>query len=197
MSVSFAETLRRLRAEKGLSQQQLADQLYVDRSSVAHWESGRRVPDAILISRIAGALDVDVAELFGAPEPRDEKPNVILVDDERIILQGSLPILEGVMPGAVITGFTKPSEAVRFAETNRVALAFLDIEMGTVSGLDLCRKLLDIHPRTNVIFLTAYMDYAFHAWDTGACGFALKPLSPEDLRKQLARLRYPARGLGV
>ena len=66
MSQSLAETLRRLRTEKGLTQQQLASQLYVDRSSVAHWESGRRVPDAMLLSRIAAALDVDVSLLLSA-----------------------------------------------------------------------------------------------------------------------------------
>ena len=95
MSQSLAETLRRLRTEKGLTQQQLASQLYVDRSSVAHWESGRRVPDAMLLSRIAAALDADVSLLLSAAADKgDEKPRVILVDDERIVLTGGLPILE-------------------------------------------------------------------------------------------------------
>ena len=63
--------------------------------------------------------------------------------------------------------------------------------MGTISGLDVCRKLLEINQRTNVVYLTAYRDYSFDAWDTGACGFLLKPIKPEDVKKLLAKLRYP------
>ena len=196
MSQSLAETLRRLRTEKGLTQQQLASQLYVDRSSVAHWESGRRVPDAMLLSRVAAALDVDVSLLLSAAADKgDEKPRVILVDDERIVLTGGLPILEQTLPGAEVQGFLRPSDALRFAQENRVDLAFLDIEMGKVSGLKLCRELLAIHPRCNVVFLTAYMDYSFDAWSTGASGFMLKPLLAEKIKKQLSLLRYPVRGL--
>jgi DNA-binding LytR/AlgR family response regulator len=42
-----------------------------------------------------------------------------------------------------------------------------------------------------VVYLTAYSDYAFDAWATGASGFMLKPITPEGVRDQLARLRYP------
>ena len=84
-----------------------------------------------------------------------------------------------------------------YAKTNRVHLAFLDIELGNVNGLDLCRKLLEINPRINVIFLTAYTDYALDAWDTGACGYAVKPITLEQLRDKLSRLRFPVRGLNI
>lgn len=60
-----------------------------------------------------------------------------------------------------------------------------------MNGLDLCRKLLEINPRTNVVFLTSYMEYSFNAWDTGAYGFLMKPLSKKDVEKQLTRLRFP------
>jgi len=195
MRTSFAEMMRQLRTEKGLSQQQLAEKLYVGRSSIATWETGRRVPDAVLIGRIAECLGADAATLLDAAEESSEKPNVILVDDEPIILAGGIPILEKALPNATILGFTKPSDALAFAGSNRVALAFLDIEMGKLSGLELCRELLKLRPRTNVIFLTAYMEYSFNAWDTGACGFMLKPISVEEVRKRLSLLRYPVRGL--
>ena len=119
-----------------------------------------------------------------------------MLDDERIILNGGIPILEQVMPGATVTGFTKPSDAVEFAKAKRVDLAFLDIALGRVSGLDVCRKLLAVHPRTNVIYLTAYKEYSFDAWETGACGFMLKPLTVDAVRRALTGLRYPIRGVG-
>ncbi len=189
--MSFAETLRRIRTEKGLTQQQLADLLYVDRTTIVKWENGSRMPDAWLLSRISKSLGVELDRLIEKPEQPDAKPKVILVDDEKIILTGGMPILEESLPDAEIIGFDKPMSAIDFAKNNRIALAFLDIEMGKVSGLDLCRELLKINPRTNVVFLTSYIDYSFDAWSTGACGFLLKPLTVEKVNKQLAFLRYP------
>lgn len=191
MSLLFAETLRKLRTEKGLSQRDLAERMFVARTTVNRWENGSRLPDAEMLSRLSGCLEVDVNTLLSAAMERGESPNVILVDDRKIFLTGGLPVLEEVMPNATVTGFTRPSEAIEYARANRVALAFLDIEMGKNSGLDLCRALLEINPRTNVVYLTAYSEYAVEAWGTGASGFMLKPITPESVRFQLERLRYP------
>ena len=153
------------------------------------------MPDAALIFQIAKALGVDVAILFSAVESPDETPNVLLVDDESIILEGGLAILRQALPRAKVFGFTKPSQAVEFVRKHPVALAFLDIELGRVSGLDLCRELIRIRPRVNVVFLTAFQEYSFDAWDTGASGFLLKPLDVEAVRRQLLHLHYPVGGL--
>ena len=197
MEFSFAETLRRLRTEKSLSQLQLAQQIYVTRSTVARWENGSRKPDTAMLARLSRCLGVNAGELLSTTTDAAEILDVIMVDDERIILNGGLSVLEEVLPDANITGFTKPSEAVEYARTNPVALAFLDVEMGSTNGMELCRTLQQINPRTNVVFLTAYLEYSFEAWDTGACGFLLKPITSEALRKQLPRLRYPLRGINA
>ena len=197
MSMLFAETLRKLRMENGLSQRELAERIYVTRSTVARWENGSRMPDAVMVSRLSQCLGVAVATLLSAAAESDEAPNVILVDDRKIILTGGLPVLEKVLPNATITGFTRPSEAIEYARANRIALAFLDIEMGKTSGLDLCRTLLDIYPRTNVVYLTAYGEYSLDAWSTGASGFMLKPITEEGVRGQLRNLRYPFVGGGT
>lgn len=195
MHISFAETLRRLRLEKGISQQKLADLIHVERSTIASWETGRRVPDAVMISQLSEFFGVDVAGLLRASENSDKILTVILLDDEKIILDGELSVLKDTMPDADIHGFTEPDNAIRFSKDNKVHLAFVDIEMGRVSGLDVCRKLMEIEPHTNVIFLTAYSQYALDAWKTDACGFLEKPLSPEGIREQLSRLRYPLGGM--
>ena len=195
MNLSFGDALRQARIEKELSQQQLAQRIHVDRSSIANWEAGRRLPDAITIARLSQCVDLDVTSLLYAAKPHDEQPRVIIADDEDLILDGGLPILEQVMPKAAIVGFTKPSDVIDFAKNNKVDIAFLDIEMGRISGLDVCKRLLDINPKTNVIFLTAYSEYAFEAWDTGACGYLIKPLTPDSVRRQLARLRNSVIGL--
>ena len=195
MNQTFAETIRQLRTDRGLSQAQLADQIYVTRSTVARWETGSRMPDAVMIFRLARCLGVSSDMLFSLLAEEEDTVHIIMVDDEGIILQGGLPVLEEVFPNAVISGFTRPSEAVAFAKSNRVALAFLDIEMGKINGLEVCRELLEINPKTNVIYLTAYPDYSLDAWSTGASGFLLKPVTAENVRGEVARLRYPLKGV--
>ena len=196
MKVSFGESLRRLRMERNITQQQLGNLLHVDRSTIAKWESGVRLPDADMIARLSDCLSAEPGRLLlQSSEKNGEKWNVMLVDDEKIILSGALPVLSEALPEAEIHGFTDPAEAAAFAGANKVQLTFLDIEMGRISGLDVCRKLLEINPRMNVVFLTAYREYALDAWDTGACGFLVKPLTVEAVRQRLSALRFPMGGL--
>ena len=191
MSTPFADTLKKLRTEADLSQRELAARMYVTRSTVARWESGSRLPDAVMIARLADCLGVEMSMLLTAAAESDESPNVILVDDRKVILSGGLPVLEEVIPHATVVGFTRPAEAIAYAMENQIALAILDIELGKTSGLDLCRTLLDINPTTNVVFLTAYEEYSLDAWSTGASGFMVKPITAEGIREQLAHLRHP------
>ncbi len=193
MNTQFAETLKKMRNERGLSQIQLGQQMFVSNSTIARWENGSRLPDAAMITRLSQVLNVDVSTLFAAAANSDECPNVIMVDDNKVIVSGALTVLEEVMPNAIITGFTKPTKAVEYAKANRIALAFLDIEMGNISGLDVCQELLEINPHTNVVYLTAYKEYSFDAWATGACGFMLKPITAQSVKEQLGKLRFPFR----
>ena len=191
VNVLFAETLRKLRSEKGLSQKQLGKQMFVNHSTIARWENGSRLPDAAMILRLSKCLGVDANTLLQLASQSDESPNVIMVDDSSVILSDGLAVLEEVMPNATITGFIWPLEAIEYARMNPVALAILDIELGVASGLELCRTLLEINPRTNVVFLTAYADYSLDAWKTEATGFLLKPLTADAVREQMKKLRYP------
>ncbi|MBQ7436879.1 MAG: helix-turn-helix domain-containing protein [Oscillospiraceae bacterium] len=195
MVLLFGETLRHLRTEKGLSQQQLADRLHVERASVTNWEAGRRIPSIDMLFQIAEALEVDAATLLAAAGERSEVPNVLLLDDEPIILDGSILVLRELMPKANVIGFTKSLEALTFFRENPVALVFLDIELARSSGLELCRQMLALRPHTNVVFLTAYPEYSIDAWNVGASGFLLKPLDADEVRRELSRLRYPVMGV--
>ena len=191
MNTLFAETLRNLRTKKGLSQNQLARLMFVNNTTISKWENGIHLPDVAMITRLARVLEVDVGTLFSTASKSDESPNIIMVEDNKPILNYNLKILEEVVPNAMIVGFNKPKMAVEYAKANRIDLVILDIELGTASGLDLCRSLLEINPCTNVVYLTAYPDYALDAWDTGACGFLVKPLTSESVRRQLKMLRFP------
>ena len=191
MNQTFPKTLKQLRTKKGLSQQMLADQMFVTRPTIARWESGARLPDAMMIKRLAEILGVNIDFLLSAAAQSDECPNVIMVDDRKVVLTGGLPVLEEALPNATVTGFTNADEAIEYAKRNNISLAFLDIEIRNMSGFDLCKILLEINPRTNIIFLTAYGDYSLDAWGTGASGFMLKTITLEAVKEQLNNLRYP------
>ena len=190
----FSDSLKALRQSRGLSQQQLAAELFVNRSTVARWESGDRIPDLAIVPRIAECLGVDTTTLLTIAQV-EEVPRIIIVDDEPIAIAGALSVLEDVFPGASITGFISPTDAIEYAQAHPVAIAFIEIEMGHTNGLELCEEMLELHPRTNVIFLTAYREYAFDAWKTGACGFMLKPMTSEAVEEEFEKLRHPVPGL--
>lgn len=61
------DVIAALRREKGLSQEQLADQLYVTRQAVSRWENGETVPNTETLKRLSAVLDVSINTLLGAP----------------------------------------------------------------------------------------------------------------------------------
>ena len=192
MNSEFSKILKKKRYEMGISQETLAKKLFVTKAAVSNWENGNRIPDTDMVIKIAKCLDIDISVLMS---DGNETPNVIIVDDDMIILKGSIPIIKSVIPNASVIGFTHPSKAIEYAKNNKVALAFLDIELGNTSGLGLCSTLLEINPRTNVVFVTAYSNYSLDAWGTRAVGFILKPITAESVSEMVKRLRYPLKGV--
>ena len=62
MTNQLGEKLKNLRTERNISQKEMAQMLFVSRSSVANWETGGRIPDLLMLSRIAKILDVEIEE---------------------------------------------------------------------------------------------------------------------------------------
>ena len=77
--------------------------------------------------------------------------------------------------------------ALEAATTHRPTVAFLDIRMPGVSGLDVARAVVE--QGGLVVFTTAYDDYAVRAFDAGAVDYLLKPVQPARLEQAVARLR--------
>ena len=66
----FGENVRMLRQAKGLTQQSLADQLYVTRQAVSRWEGGSRYPDLMTAKKLAEALDSTMDALLSHEDMR-------------------------------------------------------------------------------------------------------------------------------
>ena len=60
----FGENLKRVREEKGMTQQTMADQLYVTRQTVSRWEGGSRYPDLMTAKKMAQYLEVSLDDLL-------------------------------------------------------------------------------------------------------------------------------------
>lgn len=72
----FCHILKRLRKEKGYTQQELANILGVGKSTISMYEVGERVPDYDMLAKIAQVFNVDINILFGAsnPQPQETAP---------------------------------------------------------------------------------------------------------------------------
>lgn len=194
-SEEFGRWLREHRIRLGLTQQQLADRMFVSHVAISHWENNKRLPDVGTLTRLAQCLGVSDVELLDAMRSPGDPPCIILVDDEEIILTGSLHVISEAVPDAQVFAFSTASDALEFARVNDVDVAFLDIELSGSSGMDLADQLLQMNPRLNVIYVTAYSEYMGRAWLQDASGYVIKPLTAERVRQELHNLRHSVWGL--
>lgn len=114
-------------------------------------------------------------------------PKAIIADDEeqlRIYLRSKLSDL---WPALDICGEAENGlKAQELIEKNRPEIAFLDINMPGLSGLEVARS---ITCDCRVVFITAYDQYAIEAFENEAIDYLLKPVSQERLAKTVKRLR--------
>lgn len=83
-SMALNDNIKKFREEKNLTQQQLADKLYVSRQTVCRWEKGSRCPDLITAKKLALELDVSVDELISDEDVKDLQVNYGIWKSERI-----------------------------------------------------------------------------------------------------------------
>lgn len=95
--MEFGEKLKQLREEKGMTQQKIADKLYVTRQAVSRWECGARYPDLLTAKKIAEILEVSVDEMLSGEEIKlNVEKEPILVKPVENILQTVLYTIAAV-----------------------------------------------------------------------------------------------------
>jgi two-component system, LytTR family, response regulator len=112
----------------------------------------------------------------------------ILVDDEKLAIQGLQLRLENHADVEIIDTCLNGREAIRSIKTNKPDLVFLDIQMPGFDGFSVVQGLMDIEPPLYV-FVTAYADHAIRAFEAQAVDYLLKPVEPERLADTLDRVR--------
>lgn len=116
---------------------------------------------------------------------------VIAVDDEYLALESMMVLLEEVLPDAERKGFQNTREAFTYLKNNKVDIAFLDIDLGECSGIEIAAKCQSLCPEVNIIFVTGYSQYALEAIKLHASGYLLKPVQKKELIEEIQHLRYP------
>lgn len=116
---------------------------------------------------------------------------IAIVDDEKLAQESLKKILETLCPGAEIVAFYWAEELLKYEEKEDFDIAFLDIHLGKMTGLELALQLKRFAPQCNVIFVTAYEQYAIKAVQLHASGYVLKPYTQEDIQAELDNLLYP------
>lgn len=112
---------------------------------------------------------------------------VLIVDDEKLALSRLERILkeEGIED---ITSCNNPIDAIKEASKTKFDVAFLDISMPTMTGLELANTIIDINPNMFIIFQTAFAEHALEAFQSGGLDYLLKPISNESIKKSLEKL---------
>ncbi|MDY6276227.1 MAG: response regulator [Bacilli bacterium] len=113
---------------------------------------------------------------------------ILLVDDEELQLLRLVNTVKSVLKDEELLSFSNPDKALEEAKKNRIDLAFLDIEMPHLNGIQLAKKLKAINPQTKVIFVTAYDNYALDAFKVHASGYVTKPVNVDKIKKELEQL---------
>lgn len=117
--------------------------------------------------------------------------NILAVDDERPALMLLKNAIEDALPDCTPMCFLSSKEAVEYARTSPPDVAFLDVQIDEMNGLQLAGALLQINGRTDIIFVTGYDQYATEAFRLHASGYLLKPVNAQSVLHEIENLRYP------
>lgn len=110
----------------------------------------------------------------------------ILVDDEVSNLKGLQKKMNKLFPEIEIIGaFQKPEDAIVAIDKDKPDVLFLDIEMPRMNGFELLSQLKEV--TCQVIFVTAYSEYAIDAFKKSAIDYVLKPIDNNDLIKAVTK----------
>ena len=114
----------------------------------------------------------------------------IVAEDEALLRDALVAELKRAWPTLrIVAECEDGASAVEALAEHQPDVAFLDIRMPGLTGLEVAAAAVDASPRTRIVFVTAYDQYAIDAFERGAIDYLLKPVKPERLDATVARLQ--------
>ena len=111
--------------------------------------------------------------------------NFLAIDTDEYALKQLLTAIDHVCPGASVTSRTCPVDALHISEEQLFDIVFLETELDNVNGLALAARLRELQPGLHIVFVTSHEKYALDAFTLHADGYLLKPVSDDDIRREL------------
>ncbi len=120
-------------------------------------------------------------------------PKCVIAEDEELLRDALVELLRDVWPELdVVAACEDGGAALEAIAANQPDVAFLDIRMPGLTGLEVAAAMAEASPNTQVVFVTAYNQYAIDAFDKGAVDYLLKPIARERLASTVQRLQARA-----
>ena len=117
--------------------------------------------------------------------------NVLAVDDEYYALKMLEGAIREAVEGATLYCCQSPEAALETANKTKIDVAFLDIHLPGMTGVDLAKALKDTNPKINIIFATGFSEYMKEGIDLRASGYLLKPVTSAAVKTEMENLRHP------
>lgn len=117
--------------------------------------------------------------------------SAVIVDDEPMSVDVLRSDLESFGDIEILAAVNRASEALASVPLLKPDVLFLDVELGTDSGIELLQSMRakGLEPSTRVVFYTAFDKYVIDALRSSAFDFLLKPYMPDELDKVMERIR--------
>ena len=109
----------------------------------------------------------------------------IAVDDEALMLRALVQAISASPDITHVASFSDCEKALGYTKDNPVDVAFLDINMRGMGGLALAESIVAHNPNCKIVFCTGYEEYAVTAFKLRASGYLMKPISAEDVQKEI------------
>jgi DNA-binding LytR/AlgR family response regulator len=114
----------------------------------------------------------------------------IVAEDEALLRESLVAQLQRAWPALrIVAACEDGAEALEALAEHRPDVAFLDIRMPGLSGLDVAQAAAESSPRTQIVFVTAYDQYAIDAFERGAIDYLLKPVVADRLDATVRRVQ--------
>ena len=113
----------------------------------------------------------------------------IAVDDEALMLGALVAAIEASADITQVIKFSDCDKALEFVRDNHADIAFLDINMRGMGGLALAEKIIEVRHDCKIVFCTGYEEYAIPAFRLHASGYLMKPISAEDVQKEIDNIK--------
>lgn len=121
---------------------------------------------------------------------------VICVDDEVLMLNQLKKFVERTEGVTEVMAYDDELDALEWVEKKKIDVAFLDIHLHEMPGIELAEKILEIQPDVQIVFCTGYMEYAVKILNKQMlCHYLMKPVLEEEVQDILKQLSQRKKAL--